>query len=291
MRKPTVFSNIFDGAISLYGFGIDYNNPNQNWSLKGIETSTNFRGEYPHVVEALQNLGKVQRVYAPSPDEFNSLVVNNHNFFRGGASHLATYALSLTSSRVLYRGVKADGYGPMISGDAFAMSAADCALLVVKAGDRVFAAHAGRNSLFDRQCIDNGQQSKQFPSVVDAIMSQILKEHHERAEAFVGFTISNGAHFEHPVDHPKFGASNRRLLEWIADSYFPEEELGDDFWQKGQLDMLKLIAVQLKKYGVTHITTDGVCTFSDKNEQGNPIWFSQRRTPTMRNLFVAVRNF
>ncbi|MBP6888720.1 MAG: laccase domain-containing protein [Candidatus Pacebacteria bacterium] len=287
-NRPTASFQIFDGAVTLYGFGVNHTNQSLNWSLKGIERESNFRVTHGHVIEALRLLSGAQRIYAPSPDKFNSIVLSDRDF----VTH-PSYVLSVNIDKALRRGIKADGYGPMSPSDAFAVSAADCAVIVVQAEELFFAAHAGRDSLFDRQLISTGKASKVNASVVDAIMARIPKELHEKTRVFVGFTISQGPHFEHPTDHKNYGKSNEQLLDAIASCYFPshqDETFGDDFWKRGQLDMKWLIEKQFQTYGVTRFETDKFCTFSSTDDQGRHLWFSQRRTNGMRNLFAAVRN-
>jgi copper oxidase (laccase) domain-containing protein len=283
----TSHMSIFNGTVTLYGFGRMPDEPELNWSLKGIETSTDPSMSHGHIVHTLGRLG-VEKVYAPSPDTFNSQIATIHEF---ESPEIVPITLNETTS--LYRGIKADGISKLPMNSAFAMSAADCALVVISFQNSIWVTHAGRDSLLDRKHINEGILSKEHTSVIDAIMGKIDPDLRSDAKAYIGFTISKGPHFQHSIHDPAYGEKNKLMLDWITSKYIPDNERNlfeEDFWTSGQIDMEWLIRKQLGAYGVTNIESDGICTYSEKGSHGNHNWFSQRRTPGMRNLLVAVRN-
>ncbi len=278
---------IFNHTVSLYGFGIVEDEPDINWSLKGIETSTDPKQSHGHIVHTLGRLG-VEKVYAPSPDTFNSKIAVIDD-----SADQKMVRIRLNETTSLYRGIKADGINKLPLKSAFAMSAADCALVVVSFQNNLWVAHSGRDSLLDRKHINEGVASKRHSSVIDAIMGDIDPKLRSQAKAFIGFTISKGPHFQHSIHDPVYGEPNELMLKWLASQYITQDErnfFGDEFWQHGQFDMTWLIKKQLESYGVHDIKSDNICTFSEKDHRGNYKWFSQRRTPGKRNLFVVVRN-
>lgn len=284
--QPTAKVTVLGGAATIHAFGVNHQEPGTHYSLRGIETGNNPNKS--RICAALSSVGE-KFFRSPSPTTFNSLVVGKDNFIipQRGVNH---HTIGLGKASALYRGPLAEGYGPFESNDAFVVSAADCALIVMKVSNVLYAAHAGRDSLIDRGLINTGKPSKEHPSIVDGLMAPLVEVPRDEFEVFIGFTISKGPHFEHPVDHPEFGADNLRLIEAVA-ANFPSHEdvkLGDSFWKRGQFDMKGLIMSQFKKWGVTKFETDNVCTFSDKDKNNKHLWFSNRRTPTLRNLFIVT---
>lgn len=278
---------IFNGEVHIHGFGIAHNGPEFNWTLRGMDESTNPKKTHGHIFQALIGIPSLHNIYAPSPVTFNSAILPPERF-----RHPEKRVISFNGKH-LYRGLEADGVSDLRINDGYVMSASDCALLVVMHRKKVWAAHAGRNSLLDRRYIDVGIQSKLHHSVVDAIMEEIPEKSRSETKVFIGFTISKGSHFEYPIDHPTYGESNDNMLKWIAKEFSPESERGRfglDFWQRGQIDIKWLIAAQCKRYGIReeNIHADELCTYSDSKD-GKHLWYSERRTKGWRNLFAAVR--
>ncbi len=286
----TAIKTIFNGTVTLYGYGCVLDEPQLNWSLKGIEMSNDPNLSHGHIVHTLGRLDRfgIENVYAPSPDTFNSKIATVPEL-----ESSQVVPIALTETVRLYRGIKADGVSKLPLKSAFAMSAADCALVIVSFQNNIWVAHAGRDSLLDRKYINEGIPSKEHASVIDAIMGKIDPELRGDAKAYISFTISKGSHFQHSIHDPAYGEKNELMLDQIASKYIPLNQknlFGDDFWEHGQIDMEWLIRKQLEDHGITNVESDGICTFSDKDSDGNHKWFSQRRTPGMRNLLVAVRN-
>jgi hypothetical protein len=289
LRAPTTVHHIFDGMVTVYGFGVDRNCPDQDLQLRGIEESEHPEHTHGHVLQVFESIKGLKNIYSPSPNEFNSKVYPEEILESPVNCHVRF------ANKTLFRGIKADGIDNIQPHNAFAMSAADCALVVVECEGRVSAAHAGRNSLFDFEMIATGRMSRDkfHASVVDALMGKIPEEAHKKTRVFVGYAISPGPHFPHPMNHPQYGEQNKRLITWIAKNYIlshQDELFGDAFWVNGELDLRWIITRQFEQYGVSNFTYDDTCTFSDTDDRRNPLWYSQVRTPGKRNLIIAHRN-
>jgi copper oxidase (laccase) domain-containing protein len=281
---------IFDGEVLVVGYGIQRQDPTFNWSLKGLREGNGA------LIDALQSVlaqHNIERLYAPSPAHFNSLIAHNIEFY-GKNSH----PLNNAGPRVM-RGVDADGVLLPSNIDknarvAFGMSAADCAMVIVKDGEDIYAAHAGRKSLIDENFIREAppETYKECSSVVDGIMREVSTKNHPKLKVWIGFAISAGPHFAHHVDDPQYGDFNGKMIRHIADFYGKKaNNFGDEFWKSGQISLAGLIQQQFEAHGVrkTQITVDHRCTYRETDERGHHMWFSERRTHGMRNLVLAIR--
>ena len=292
---PTITENYFGGMFSLIAFGVQPSYEHFNWSLAPLankekaktDEGTTLSSRLTEIFES----HNIRCALAPSPVTFNSAIALRQLLLQPENNMLAG------NTCALYRGVFADGVELVgdTTNEAFVMSSADCALIVVRWNNRLWAMHAGRNSLLDIAMINDPSSTptKEYASVIDSVMSQIPSEHHKEVEVFVGLTISKGSHFVHSINHPEYGESNRNMIAWLACEYSPppEKGFGDDFWIDGQFSMEWLIREQFKTYGVTDITFDGRCTFSDKDSRGGYLWHSQRREKNKRNLVIVRRNW
>lgn len=288
--------NVCGGAVTVSMLGVMENAPAWNWSFRSLQKPGDENNEENEMLVAklteLVAERKLNGIYAPSPAQFNSAIVPLVEFSPKDV-------LWLNGSRFhtpLYRGVHADGiYSEGSERVGFMMSSADCALLVVRSGRKVFVAHAGRNSLFDKEEILSGKPSKKYRSVVDAIMANLSEDERVRAQAFVGCAISEGEHFEHPTNDAKHGDWNAKMITYLFENFYNKGNeyttLGGNFFEKGQISLSDIITRQLLAYGVRRkwIIDDGRCTYSEKDSDGNHLWYSERRTPGKRNLvFVTV---
>ncbi|MBP9782389.1 MAG: laccase domain-containing protein [Candidatus Pacebacteria bacterium] len=288
--KPTLSIPIFDGEVSVHGFG---RNHGLNFSFKGIDTSASPHTTHGHILKALAGIGCNSDFFAPSPIEMNAEVVNSTAMW----AHWQVFLDDL-ARRKLYRGAKGDGFSFINEWNSYAVSAADCALVVVKNGDHIIAAHAGRNSVIDMERM-KGNKPRKNESVVHAIRNVI-----ERAggvirdtQVWVGFSISPGPHFAHAISDEK-NPHNRQMVDYISREYgsvcFDKQDGQDG--ALGWLDNKELIRQQFLNLGVRgeNIELDSVCTYSDKDAQGEYLWYSNKRQLIVgkeqyRNLFAVVK--
>lgn len=287
--KPTLSIPIFDGEVSVHGFG---RNHGLNFSFKGIDTSASPHTTHGHILQALAGIGCNSDFFAPSPIEMNAEVVNSTAMW----AHWQVFLDDLARKK-LYRGAKGDGFSFINEWNSYAVSAADCALVVAKNGDVIIAAHAGRNSVIDMELMKGGKP-RTNESVVHAIMKRITGVNLDirQTQVWIGFSISPGPHFAHSVLDLK-NPQNKYMVAYISDVY-GKECFKDDECERilGWLDTKELIRRQFLSLGVReeNIELDSTCTNSDKDPQGGYLWYSNKRQAVLgeeqsRNLFAVVK--
>lgn len=287
--KPTLSIPIFDGEVSVHGFG---RNHGLNFSFKGIDTSASPHTTHGHILKALAGLGCDSYFCAPSPVQMNGEVIYSTEMTEGWQVFLDDLA-----RRKLYRGANADGFYSINKWHSYAVSAADCALVVAKSGNVIIAAHAGRNSVIDMERM-KGNKPRKNESVVHAIRNVIARAGGviRDTQVWVGFSISPGPHFAHAISDEK-NPHNKAMVEYIARNYglscFKQDGAGGTL---GWLDTKELIRRQFLDLGVReeNIELDSVCTYSDKDAQGEYLWYSNKRQliaheEQYRNLFAVVK--
>lgn len=290
--KPTLSVPIFDGEVTVHAFGRKHG---VNFSFKGIDESRDPQATHGHLLSALTSINKSNAdFYAPSPVMMNAVVVESTAMINCRAIHM-----NGRDSEILYRGIHADGFGFVNLWNSYAVSAADCALIVVQHGDKILAAHAGRDSVIDMGAM-KGQAHRPQESVVYAIRNKLKQRQKSLAmrdvRVWVGFSISPGPHFAHAKNDEK-NPHNRTMVEYIIRRYgpscFKEDGQGGAL---GWLDTKELIRRQCLSLGIQEkcIEFDSVCTYSDTNPQGEHLWYSNRRQTLLgekqhRNLFAVVK--
>ncbi len=292
---PSISFDIFDGAASVVGFGAQKDN--FNFSLKDLQSmGDEKKQENEGLVRCFREVANhfnIRRIYAPRPVNMNSEVVDPQDLGVELVIDYKDFGDAGGLETLLLRGVNADGIR-LPEKSMFAVSSADCALIVVKWRNQMWAAHAGRDSLMDRELIEtNGLRvGKYYPSVVNSIMEEIPRKFSSETQVFMGCTISKGAHFEHPIDHPnpKYAEFNQKMINHIWKTYGqPVSSQDMSFWERGQIDMKWLMRRQFESYGVIHFETDNICTYSEINPNDTFKWYSNRRDKIMRNLFLVIR--
>lgn len=187
-----------------------------NWSTKD-EPEHNAR-----LLAVLKERG-ITRAFVPHPT-FNGLVVEPARIMR---------SRWLDDEHELIKSVlPLEGY-EIPAGDALVCPAGGCPFLVglgwtLDGRMRMIAAHAGRDSLIDRNRIAESrllsylelrarrEDSRPFEGVAYSMVEAFRKMHigPHRIEMHMFFSIAGTAFF-HAFDHPKYGAYNRRMYEDI----------------------------------------------------------------------------
>ena len=150
--------------------------PGKEWSLAPFQEPGDVK-KNPVLAgklrEALVSLG-ADRLYAPSPVEFNGEIVEPTMLSR---------PFILGNGVLLFRNPKvpADGTFLRDTGDAGIFSAGGCGVIVAVLGERLIFAHMGRDCLIDRKRIEHNYCSRINESVVDSIVDTFL-EHDPNAD-------------------------------------------------------------------------------------------------------------
>ena len=290
--QPTMSVSLFGGEVRVDAFGREYG---QNFSFMGIDGSKDSHATHAPIFAALGSISSKSNYFAPSPIHMNAEVVTPDDF-KYSRGH-KQWTLPFSENAYLHRGVCADGLSELSPSQGFVMSAADCALVVVRCDEITIAAHAGRDSVIDMLFM-KGEAQEMRKSVVDNICEIVSSEGGDlqKLKVWIGFSISAGSHFEHVVNSTAY-PHNKKLVEFVSKEYgaecFKDDGQGGAL---GWLDLKKLIRQQFIQRGVREqdIELDSVCTCCDTRE-GKPIWYSNRRQQVNResqnrNLIAVTVN-
>lgn len=287
--KPTLSVPIFGGEVTVHGFGVEHG---CNFSFRGMDESLNATRSHQCIFDALASIPAACDYFAPSPVKMNAEIVRPAGMMNRKAWRYRR-DVSPFGEFSLYRGMFADGLSHLNAWNGYAMSSADCALVVVKSGDLIIATHAGRDSIIDMRQMQ-GKPGRMFESVVDNICEWRLEEGGNLrgdAQVWIGFSLSPGPHFPHEKSSVLY-PHNRTLVDYVTNTY-GKECFSDDGegGEHGWLDLKELIRRQFMRYGIPegNIVLDDVCTRTDTKE-GDPIWYSNVRDKTNRNLIAVVKN-
>lgn len=285
--QPTRSVSLFGGEVRVDAFGCEYG---QNFSFKGIDGSKDVHTTHAPIFAALSSISSTSNYFAPSPVHMNAEVVTPDDF-KYSRGH-KQWALPFSENAYLHRGVCADGLSELSPSQGFVMSAADCALVVVRCDEITIAAHAGRDSVIDMLSM-KGEARGERKSVVENICEIVSSEDGDlqKLKVWIGFSISAGPHFGHAVNSTAY-PHNKKLVEYISKKYgaecFKDDGQGGAL---GWLDLKKLIRRQFIQCEVKeqHIELDSVCTCCDTRE-GKQIWYSNVRNGVERNLIAVTVN-
>lgn len=287
--KPTLSVPIFDGEVAVHAFGAEHG---CNFSFRGIDASKDPLSTHEDVFSALASIPARCDYFAPSPVKMNAGVVSALNLFNGRVI-VQKRRFPPYGEFKLYRGAFADGLTGLNMWNGYVMSAADCALVVVKCGDLIIASHAGRNSVIDMNRM-KGDPPRTFESVVESIYRWCVAEKScpkKNVHVWIGFSVSPGPHFAHKKSstvHPH----NRTMVDYVTRKY-GKACFADDgqHGELGWLDLKELIRRQFVHHGIPeeNIVLDDVCTCTDMKE-GNYTWYSNVRDKENRNLIAVVKN-
>jgi copper oxidase (laccase) domain-containing protein len=284
--KPTLSVPIFGGTVIVHAFGREHGH---NFSFKGIDDSDKPHTTHSQIFEALASVSAgVEAFAAPSPTRMNAEIV------WPGDIPLAIPSGPYTPPGErfrIYRGLYADGVRNLDSTQGYAMSAADCALIVAKSGELIVAAHAGRDSIIDMNYYKIGKK-REHESVVETICTSVFDEGQiAELEVWVGFSISPGPHFQHVKGNSRY-PHNAAMVNDITARY--GKECFRDDGQNGELgwlDTKELIRRQFMHFGTPeeNILLDSMCTHNDQKD-GEHLWYSNVRSGEYRNLIAVVVN-
>jgi len=247
-----------------------------SWSLRTLQIQEDIFKHHAlanGVRAAIDSVG-AQRAYAPSVVTANAVVVSSAELEN---------RIPLGKSIVLYRNkdIPADGVF-LEPGEAFVMSGAGCPVIIAIAGEYMIVAHAGRDSLIERNAVF-GKPSRKRVSIVYAMIEALAKRGAapEDINMCMQFSIPTEM-FEHSPDHPEYGAYNRALAT-LADTLWH----GCVIRKNGSvfLDMESLFVEQAREVGIR-------CVWAMNSLAEFPALAHTRDTtdPSRRNLFVIKRN-
>jgi copper oxidase (laccase) domain-containing protein len=266
---------LWDGSVEVLCFGAP-----ENWALRGLseEANEDFNPGVTGRLRTLLGRHRVGRLYLPSPNFFNAELV-------------AADALWVPwTKNVVFRGKHAEGVLLDKIGDAVGIASSDCPTIIARnrASLLAVAAHAGRESLYDKAAIFDGAPLRQYASVVDAIVAALAPGHRgiDGITAHVSCGISVEV-FSHPTSHPKNGERNAALVRYFRDRWGASCVSDDGL---GRIDLFEVIAAQFADLGIkrTALTRDSACTYEDTSLARGYTWHSHRREGDGKRNFVLI---
>lgn len=220
----------------------------------------------------------VDSVRMPIPTDSNALIAHPDDFKR-------TFVVG--EDVRISDGVKADGciIPPYHS---FGIVSADCATIVAHC-NAIFliAAHAGRDSVIDRDAILGKPATRMRFGVVHAILSMARRAVIPKEVLHIGVFGGIRSRLYHDPDHEAHGAYNRALVRYCSDF---EGAVLDE--KRGEIDMYAVIRGIAISLGIPaeNIAFDDVDTGKEELVGGKRRFASHRHgTPGTRNLTLVSR--
>ncbi len=222
--KPIVELSVCGGSAQVRAWGV-YKYPKDkpyNWSLRLYQ-----KEEYELARELLLKYAKNSTLWAPVPVDSNGLVVcpkqtwfNQHD--------LATETFSGMEGIFIRRGVHADGVVLHSVLDAYLLTPADCATVILSYKDssgqtKVIAGHGSRNSLINAGRFNEKVQARAYEGIIESALTHVPHHNISSVQAWIGLAISPGPHFPHRNNdsrNPHNGAMLRYLQEKYGNACF-----------------------------------------------------------------------
>jgi len=248
-----------------------------NWSFAPLQKAEDAAqnaelcARLSEVFEALN----VRVVLAPSPADSNGLFVSKA---------LLSQEIPLTPHISLLRnGAYSADAAKLNPGEAGAFSAGGCPLIVAKSRNNFLFAHAGRNSLIDRERImrSSDRPLRLQESVVDTVMLH-LRAPADEVRVWV-YGALHPDRYLHPLSGP-YAAFNQSLRAY-APRRWGEEAASSMQEADGalRLDLPRLIRAQFARHGVSQVNLQHA--YLDNEDE---VWLDGTKGRP-RNLFVVAR--
>ncbi len=246
--------------------------PEFGWSLRGVKTVEDlYKPERIHVLNFLVDFAKktkIRNFFSPVSDPQNGYISENRDF----ENKIEIGKDDNDESIFLHRSQKNLEGCEIIKGEMFITTTADCLTLIIKTKKepvRVFAMHAGRETIFD---INNPKR----PTLMENVISMAKRIGYDPTdlEIYSSFGVApteNFLHDEESGTHAKINKSRREFIE---------KKGWNDVYSNGYLNLYKMIENGFKDKGVpsSNITSDmSLDTLTAKDESGESRFFSNRR--------------
>lgn len=273
--------------IHILAFGLPF-----NWSTSLLRSQEDVRqydlGKRLFAITANQE--NIETILSPCTQLSNSRICHPSEL----TTLIVLPAEPLAQSKIsVRRGSDADGVivGPR---QAFYVSTGDCivGVMIDTKSLKTVAFHASRESLIPKQWLEPEEHDEEprKPSVIDQAHSALQAE--GPIKVFLGCGIG-ALNFDHPLDHPKFGDQNKRLIRLVSSRY-GQDCLVEDRMKDGCLSLQTIARKQCLELDIPdrNIASDGIDTFADGDHNGKPIWWSKRRGDIHnRNGIFVFRKF
>lgn len=264
------------GAITATGFGRYFpNEAEPDWTFRNLSQAEDAHKDSVLTRQLPAIMGElgVRTVWAPSPVKFNGLICSTSNL---------NVRIPLRNGVTVYRGAAADGC-LLKPGEAFALSAAGCAVLVGWRIDpkthrplRVGVAHAGLVSIINDVA----------GSLLRALGCAGEGSDGSPEDAYFAIAFAINSHLlRYQWTYPKTGWQNECLCRFIKEwwgaeclpGWYSEVERSE-----GRVSTANMIVVQLTSLGVPR---QNIVEGIDVDDSGR---FYHTRESSKRNLMVVT---
>lgn len=269
---PTAHHSLFNGTVEVMVFGLphDYSDFRHNFTaIRTIMDWAKARG--------------VRDIYVPDVRQFNAKVVSQ-------SSPIFSDPIR-SAETILHFGTNADGVW-LEPNTAFFVASGDCPTFIAMLPDgRVAAAHAGRDSLIDRESLRGGK-ARENESVVLAILKGVKSDRHlVRTALICGIGPANFIHPNSDLRDPEH-FKNHSLVRGIAGRWGPQCINSPE--TLGPINLPVIVESQILSLGIpvgsNAFFHDGVDTFGDKGPDGEHLFHSVRRkSGEARNGVLVIR--
>ncbi len=258
-----------------------------DWATRAIQEEGD-QEKAPHLISLLGRIAReyeVSNFFCPAI-QFTQDFVGKHYLFPHRLTLPETYAK-------LCRGLVVEGR-VLCPGEAFVVAPADCATVVVSFSNCVLVCHAGLRSLYNPKALNN--DSETHSGVIDQMCLWVPREERRYTNVGIFLPISSGVHYQHKFDDSVHGKRNQLLVKYLIRRYGNTCIIGNP--PLGQIDLREVICQQLQSNGIPiknfAATIPNSCPFSSTNQDGSPMWHSNRRDKMNgiktepRNLVVVI---
>ncbi|MEN9614486.1 MAG: Multi-copper polyphenol oxidoreductase laccase [Candidatus Parcubacteria bacterium] len=264
------------GCAKVFCFGPG--KEKNDWSLNKLQSSQDvvdsltayvLFSRIQHIAQTAQGRDQpIRTVYAPRLDDWKANLVTPADF-----PEKVTHQ---DHPLQLFRGAR--GAGMVVpKNTAVFFPTADCPVVIMSSPrtKQVVAAHAGLRELVDFDRVLKDTPSRPNESVIDAMIASFPESERPFIELKTVCGIQRVC-YRHPVDHPTYGAQNRKLIHDLL------IRVGNDTVHSsetaGRICLRSIIWYQAVPMGIKHtnISSDGVDTYTDAIGTA-PAWWSHRR--------------
>jgi hypothetical protein len=263
-------------AVSVRAFGPkDAENYGlQTWSLAKLQSQEDVpsnRRLMQAIQQELVDFGITKRAFAPHVSPASAAIVETERL---------TKRISFRGKEpVLFRNgeLPADGI-PLQPGEGFLMSNAGCAVVCAAAGGHLYVLHAGRASLMPTWRIEGGTK-EMYPTLIENIVTAFDGLGIPAPAIHMTMLLAIGVqHQKRELEHPIYGAYNRKLRSYLRSSCIDATIDGKDYFL---LDLERVFVEQARLAGIKKVSA--LCSLEQFPE------LVQRSDSPERNLVIVRR--
>jgi len=215
------------------------------WSLKPIQCQEDAE-KNEHLASRLSSIlfsFEVREAFAPNVAAFSGHIATSGDMT---TKIFLDHAILRRNRRLPADGVFLDPE------QGFVMSAAGCPIILASGGNYFIAAHAGRDSLIERNTVSGEGPRREHQSVVDTIVDKFRHRGVSKRDIAMVMMFSIPAKaFEHRFDHPTYGEYNRRLDALVRTRWPGCMSDGDNSMF---LSLERIFAEQAVQHGISKVS-------------------------------------